>query len=53
MKHKIVSLSESVQKFYNAPSSTLFINDLKNLDEVIDLLIILMKKYSLQLEDNS
>ena len=51
-KHKIVSLSEPVQKHYNSPSSSLYINDLNNIDEVIDLINILMGKHTLLSKDH-
>ncbi len=38
-KHEIITLTESVQKFYNGPCAGIEILDNKNLDEIIDLLV--------------
>ncbi len=37
-KHKIKSLSEAVQKFYNGPCAEVIVEGIHNLKEVIDLL---------------
>lgn len=41
--HKIVQLSESVQKFYNAPCAKIIITDNKHIDEIINLLVEIQK----------
>jgi predicted transport protein len=42
--HKVISLSEAVQKFYHGPSCALEIDSKQNLDEIVDLLIELLSK---------
>lgn len=42
--HKILSLSEPVQKFYNSPCTSVYVSDRENIDEVIELFKVLMKK---------
>lgn len=42
-KHEVTTLTESVQKFYNGPCARIEIIDNKNLDEIIDLLIEILK----------
>ena len=41
--HEISTLTESVQKFYNSPCARIEINNDKNLDEIIDLLVEIQK----------
>jgi predicted transport protein len=41
--HKIVHLSESVQKFYNGPCARIIITGNKHIDEVINLLVEIQK----------
>jgi len=41
-KHKIKSLSEAVQKFYNGPCADVIVENINNLKEVIDVLIPLI-----------
>lgn len=42
-KHEVTTLTESVQKFYNAPCARIEITDNKNLDEIIELLVEIQK----------
>ncbi len=42
-KHKISTLTESVQKFYNGPCARIEIENDKNIDEIINLLIEIQK----------
>ena len=42
-KHEISSLTESVQKFYNGPCARIEVENDKNLDEIINLLIEIQK----------
>lgn len=42
-KHEVITLTESVQKFYNGPCARIEITDNKNLDEIIDLLVEIQK----------
>jgi len=44
--HNIVSLSASVQKFYNGPCCGIDLYDDKNIDEIIDAFKILIDKYA-------
>ena len=41
--HKIVNLSDSVQKFYNGACAKIIISDSNHIDEVIDLLVNIQK----------
>ena len=41
--HKIVHLSESVQKFYNGSCAKITITDNKHIDEIINLLVEIQK----------
>jgi hypothetical protein len=41
--HKIVHLSESVQKFYNGACAKIIITDNKHIDEIIKLLVEIQK----------
>jgi len=53
--HSIKSLSEGVQKFYNGPCAVVEVHDLKNIDEIIQLLqpLILGNSVRNSLDDNS
>ena len=42
--HNVKTLSESVQRFYNNPCASIDINDLKNVDEIIDIIETLMEQ---------
>lgn len=42
--HPVKSLSESVQKFYNGPCATVDIMDLDGIEEVVDLIVGIMKE---------
>ena len=44
--HPIVSLSSSVQKFYNGPSCAIDIFDEKNTEEVIEAFKLIIEKFS-------
>lgn len=46
-KHKIKSLSEAVQRFYNGPCADVIVENINNLKEVIDLLKTLTSKNSI------
>ena len=41
--HVIHSLSDRVQQYYNGPCARIEVTDLKNLDEVINLLVEIQK----------
>lgn len=41
--HEVLSLTESVQKFYNGPCAKIEVNDEKNIDEIINLLVEIQK----------
>jgi len=42
--HSVKSLSKSTQSFYNSPCAAIFVHDLVNLDEIIELLKTLMDR---------
>ena len=42
-KHEVISLTESVQKFYNGPCARIEITDNKNINEIIELLAEIQK----------
>lgn len=46
-KHEVIRLSKGVQKFYNAPSCSIIIDDMKNVAEVISILKYVIKKAAL------
>jgi hypothetical protein len=42
--HEVKTLTEKVQKFWNGPSCTVVIENTKNLNEIIALLKMLVKR---------
>ena len=42
-KHEVSTLTASVQKFYNGPCARIEIDNDKNLDEIINLLVEIQK----------
>jgi hypothetical protein len=41
--HKIITLTDSVQKFYNGPCAQIVITDNSNMNEIISLLVEIQK----------